>query len=94
MEHYSIHHLPAGKTSIDQHMLCFGAGMLVTSISCWCWYVDVGHQHGCVNNLFHIEEYEGKGSTDLMREAAKRPRVTLGELQRSTAQVGESVHRN
>ena len=35
---------PAGKTSIDQHswsyqldqhMLCFGAGMLVTSMGCW-----------------------------------------------------------
>ena len=29
----------------------------------------------------------------LIREAAKRPMVTLEELQRSTAQVGESVHR-
>ena len=29
----------------------------------------------------------------LVREAAKRPMVTLEELQRSTAQVGESVHR-
>ena len=36
---------PAGKTSTDQLILCFGAGMLVTSM-------------GCVNNLFHIAEYE------------------------------------
>lgn len=29
----------------------------------------------------------------LVREAAKRPMITLEELQKSTAQVGESVHR-
>ena len=35
----------------------------------------------------------GRARRALIREAAKRPMVTLEELQRSTAQVGESVHR-
>uniref|UniRef100_A0A803JWW4 Transposase Tc1-like domain-containing protein n=1 Tax=Xenopus tropicalis TaxID=8364 RepID=A0A803JWW4_XENTR len=35
----------------------------------------------------------GRTRRALIRNAAKRPMVTLGELQRSTAQVGESVHR-
>ncbi|MCJ8737809.1 hypothetical protein PDJAM_G00028230 [Pangasius djambal] len=35
----------------------------------------------------------GRARRALIREAAKRPMVTLVELQRSTAQVGESVHR-
>ena len=35
----------------------------------------------------------GRTRRALIREAAKRPMVTLEELQRSTAQVGESVHR-
>ncbi|MCJ8736209.1 hypothetical protein PDJAM_G00256240 [Pangasius djambal] len=35
----------------------------------------------------------GRARRALIREAAKRPIVTLEELQRSTAQVGESVHR-
>ena len=29
----------------------------------------------------------------LIRDAAKRPMITLDELQRSTAEVGDSVHR-
>ena len=35
----------------------------------------------------------GQARRAFIREAAKRPMVTLEELQRSTAQVGESVHR-
>uniref|UniRef100_A0A803JWK5 Transposase Tc1-like domain-containing protein n=1 Tax=Xenopus tropicalis TaxID=8364 RepID=A0A803JWK5_XENTR len=35
---------------------------------------------------------QGRTRRELIRNAAKRPMVTLGELQRSTAQVGESVH--
>uniref|UniRef100_A0A6I8RU66 Transposase n=1 Tax=Xenopus tropicalis TaxID=8364 RepID=A0A6I8RU66_XENTR len=35
----------------------------------------------------------GRTRRALIRNAAKRPMVTLDELQRSTAQVGESVHR-
>ncbi|MCJ8737403.1 hypothetical protein PDJAM_G00023560 [Pangasius djambal] len=35
----------------------------------------------------------GRARRALSREAAKRPMVTLQELQRSTAQVGESVYR-
>uniref|UniRef100_A0A8C9YNW9 Transposase Tc1-like domain-containing protein n=1 Tax=Sander lucioperca TaxID=283035 RepID=A0A8C9YNW9_SANLU len=35
----------------------------------------------------------GRARRALIREAAKRPMVTLEELQRSTAQVGESTHR-
>uniref|UniRef100_A0A6I8Q9Z7 Uncharacterized protein n=1 Tax=Xenopus tropicalis TaxID=8364 RepID=A0A6I8Q9Z7_XENTR len=35
----------------------------------------------------------GRTRRALIRNAAKRPMVTLGELQGSTAQVGESVHR-
>uniref|UniRef100_A0A669E9Q2 Tc1-like transposase DDE domain-containing protein n=1 Tax=Oreochromis niloticus TaxID=8128 RepID=A0A669E9Q2_ORENI len=35
----------------------------------------------------------GRTRRVLIRNAAKRPMVTLDELQRSTAQVGESVHR-
>uniref|UniRef100_A0A3P8R957 Transposase Tc1-like domain-containing protein n=1 Tax=Astatotilapia calliptera TaxID=8154 RepID=A0A3P8R957_ASTCA len=35
----------------------------------------------------------GRTRRTLIRNAAKRPMVTLDELQRSTAQVGESVHR-
>ena len=35
----------------------------------------------------------GRAKRALIREATKRPMVTLEELQRSTAQVGESVHR-
>ncbi|CDR01015.1 unnamed protein product, partial [Oncorhynchus mykiss] len=29
----------------------------------------------------------------LIRDAAKRPMITLDELQRSTAEVGDTVHR-
>uniref|UniRef100_A0A803JDL4 Transposase Tc1-like domain-containing protein n=1 Tax=Xenopus tropicalis TaxID=8364 RepID=A0A803JDL4_XENTR len=36
---------------------------------------------------------QGRTRRALIRNAAKRPMVTLDELQRSTAQVGESVHR-
>ena len=32
-------------------------------------------------------------SRRLTRDAAKRPMITLDELQRSTAEVGDSVHR-
>ena len=35
----------------------------------------------------------GRARRALIREAAKRPMITLDELQRSTAMVGESVHR-
>ncbi|XP_062847483.1 uncharacterized protein LOC134309924 [Trichomycterus rosablanca] len=35
----------------------------------------------------------GRTRRALIRDAAKRPMVTLDEMQRSTAQVGESVHR-
>uniref|UniRef100_A0AAX7UKG3 Transposase Tc1-like domain-containing protein n=1 Tax=Astatotilapia calliptera TaxID=8154 RepID=A0AAX7UKG3_ASTCA len=35
----------------------------------------------------------GRTRRALIRNAAKRPMVTLDELQRSTAQMGESVHR-
>uniref|UniRef100_A0A803KA97 Transposase Tc1-like domain-containing protein n=1 Tax=Xenopus tropicalis TaxID=8364 RepID=A0A803KA97_XENTR len=35
----------------------------------------------------------GRTRRALIRNAAKRPMVTLDELQKSTAQVGESVHR-
>uniref|UniRef100_A0A803K701 Transposase Tc1-like domain-containing protein n=1 Tax=Xenopus tropicalis TaxID=8364 RepID=A0A803K701_XENTR len=35
----------------------------------------------------------GRTRRALIRNAAKRPMVTLDELQRSTTQVGESVHR-
>ena len=35
----------------------------------------------------------GRARRAFIREAAKRPMVTLEELQRSTAQGGESVHR-
>ena len=38
-------------------------------------------------------ELTGWARRALIREAAKRPMVTLEELQRSTAQVGESVHK-
>ena len=44
-------------------------------------------RHGCPPKL------TGRVQRALFREAAKRPMVTLEELQRSTAQVGESVHR-
>lgn len=35
----------------------------------------------------------GRARRALIRDAAKRPMVTLEELQRYTSQVGESVHR-
>ena len=44
-------------------------------------------RHGCPPKL------TGQARRTLIREAAKRPMITLEELQRSTAQVGESVHR-
>ena len=43
-------------------------------------------RYGCPPKL------TGRARRILIREAAKRPMVTLEELQRSTAQVGESVH--
>ena len=44
-------------------------------------------RHGCPPKLI------GWARRASIREAAKRPMVTLEELQRSTAQLGESVHR-
>ena len=44
-------------------------------------------RHGCPPKL------TGQAMRALIREAAERPMITLEELQRSTAQVGESVHR-
>lgn len=40
-----------------------------------------------------VNTLTGHARKALIREATKRPMVTLGELQISTAQVGESVHR-
>ena len=41
----------------------------------------------------HPPKPTGRARRALIREAAKRPTVTLEELQRSTTQLGESVHR-
>ncbi|KAG2458981.1 TC1A transposase, partial [Polypterus senegalus] len=40
----------------------------------------------------HPPKLTGRTRSALIRNATKRPMVTLDELQRSTAQVGESVH--
>ena len=57
----------------------------------WKW-----KEYGTTANLprhGHPPKLTGQARRALIREAAKRPMVTLVELQRSTAQVGESVHR-
>ena len=57
----------------------------------WKW-----KEYGTTANLprhGHPPKLTGWAIRALIREAAKRPMVTLEELQRSTAQVGESVHR-
>uniref|UniRef100_A0AAR2IYW9 Transposase n=2 Tax=Pygocentrus nattereri TaxID=42514 RepID=A0AAR2IYW9_PYGNA len=41
----------------------------------------------------HPPKLTGRTRRSLIREAAKRPMVTLDEMQRATAQVGETVHR-
>jgi len=53
-------------------------------------------EYGTTANLprhGHPPKLTGRARRALIREAAKRPMVTLEELQRSTAQVGESVNR-
>ena len=47
--------------------------------------------HNYQDMAVHLTDKPGRRA--LIREAAKRPLITLEELQRSTAQVGESVHR-
>ena len=53
-------------------------------------------EYGTTSNLprrGRLPKLTGRARGALIREAAKRPMETLEELQRSTAQVGESVHK-
>ena len=54
-------------------------------------------EYGTTTNLLkesHPPKLMDQARRALIGEATKRPKITLKELQSSTAEIGESVHKN